>query len=355
MNEKNYLALLHKIWLSHTKLHSIFKNDNSFKKYYENISSSKLKIDGFSPKQIENILLNKEKYNIANIDKKLLEREVKIISFNDKDYPDLLKQISNPPFLLYLRWKLSNTNKISVVWSRNISSYWEKVIEKIIPELSKKFIIVSWWALWCDTYAHKQCIKAWNSTISIIWTWIDIDYPVWNKNLYNEIVLNWWAVISIFPIWELWNPYNFPIRNEIVAWLSLWTLVIEAKEKSWTLITAQLTLDLWRDLFAIPWDIFNKNNFWTNKLISEWSAKLVSNINDIFNEYNISDENKSIVVNFSDEIEEKIYNLLLVESLVLNEISNKLDININTLSFKISMMEINNLIKKDLWWKYRIF
>ena len=176
--------------------------------------------------------------------------------------------------------------------------------------------------------------------------------------MYDDIVLKWWWVISIFPIWEVWNSYNFPIRNEIVAWLSVWVLVVEARKKSWTLITSNLALDLWKELFAIPWDIFKSNSDWCNYLIKSWMAKLVMTSSDLLEEFNISNKNKEkkdIIISFNDEIEEKIYNLLLLESLWINEISAKIGLDIKIVSLKLSILEITNCIKKGIWWKYEVF
>lgn len=355
MNEKIHLALLHKIWLNHKKLHIIFEGNTNYKDFYDNLSSNTLFTYGFSPKQIEFILENKNKYNIADIKKKLEQREVGIITINDKNYPELLKQIPNPPFLFYLRWYIDNSPKIAVVWTRKMSSYWEKAILNIVWEISEYFEIISWWAAWCDTYSHKVCLDKNKKTISVIWTWIDIDYPVSNKDLYNKIVLSWWWIVSIFPIWEVWNSYNFPVRNEIVAWLSNWVLVVESQIKSWTLITANLALDLWKDLYAVPWDIFKTTSEWCNMLIKKWMAKLVNISQDVLEEYNISKSFKKILIDFSDELEKLIYNTLLIENLTIDELSLKLWLNISELSFKLSMMEIKKIIKKSFWWKYEVF
>ncbi len=357
MNEKNYLALLHKIWLNQKKLHIIFEDNENYKDFYENLDSSTLYTFGFTPKQIDFILENKNKYSIAKIKQNLENRSVEIITIKDPKYPDLLKQIANPPYLFYLRWEIDNSPKFSVVGSRKISFYWEKAIEKIVWEISNYFTIVSWWAAWCDTHAHLTALNNQNKTISVIWTWIDVDYPVKNKKLYDDIVLDWWAVVSIFPIWEVWNPYNFPVRNEIVAGLSVWVLVVEAAKKSWTIITSNLALDMWKDLFAIPWDIFKTSSEWCNDLIKNWNAKITTQSNDILEEYNILNKQntKQRKIIFNDKLEEEIYNTLITDSLNINELILKTWLDITTLNFKLSMMEINNLIKNTSWWKYEIF
>lgn len=358
MDEKLYLAMLHKIWINHKKLYLIFKDSIKYKDFYNKLSHSNLKLYWFTSNQIEYILENKKKYLLLDLEKTLNKREVKIITINDKLFPDFLKEISNVPYLFYLRWTIDNSPKIAVVWSRKITSYWSNTIEKIVWDISLYFTIISWWAAWCDTMAHITAMNNWNKTISIIWTWIDIDYPVNNKKLYTDIVKKWWGIISIFPVWEVWNPYNFPIRNELVAWLSIWVLVVEAKKKSWTLITSNLALDMWKDLFAIPWDINRSNSEWCNTLIKKWMAKLVMSSDDILEEYNIFDiwKNKEIkTIKFIDETEKEIYNILILESLTTDELIHRIGLDITTINFKLSMMEINNLIKKWLWWKYEVF
>jgi len=359
MINKNYIALLHKIWLSHSKLHLIYIDYKDFKLFYNELSSALLFSYGFSPKQIEYILAEKKSVNIDTINTKIKELKIKIITFVDLEYPTLLKNINNPPFLFYLRWKIDNTPKISVVWTRKMSNYWKKAISTLIWDISKYFTIVSWWAIWCDTEAHQVTIKNGWKTISVIWTWIDIDYPSSNYKLYNDIVYSWWGVVSIFPFGELWKPHNFPVRNEIVAWLSNWVILVEAQIRSWTLITANLALDLWKDLFAVPGDIYSTNSNWCNLFISKWYAKLISKPDDLLIEYNISwDINNNTILNeikFSDDIEKNIYDILLIEKFTINELKEKINIDISTLSFKLSMMEINKYIKKWLWWKYELF
>lgn len=357
MEKKLFLVYLHSIWISQKKLWIIFEKDNNYEEIFNKLDYAFLKRFKIRDDAISNILDNKKNINTTLIEKKINDRKVKIIIINDKEYPDNLKQISNPPYLLYVRWKIDNSPKIAVVWARNITSYWKNIIEKIIPELSKYFCIVSGGAAWCDSEAHKQTLESGNKTIAVIWTWIDNDYPTWNKKMFDLIVQSEWAIVSIFPVWEVWNPYNFPVRNEIVAGLSVGTLVVEAKIKSWSLITANLSLDLWRDLFAVPWDIFKLNSEWCNNLIKTWQSKMVVKTQDILEEYNCNSStinSNKINIEFNDEIEKDIYNYLLLESLLIDELAKKLNLDSKTVSFKLSFMEINGYIRKITGWKYEI-
>lgn len=355
--DKIYLVYLHSIGFTHNQLNNIFKIKNNYREIYEEKNFSKYSIYGLNIKQINILKKNKNKINKDLINKKLINNNIQIITKNDNIFPKELNNIFNSPYFIYLKWKIPDWRKIWVIWSREITKYWIQTIENIVPELSKHFTIISWGAIWCDTYAHRYSKS--NNTIVIIWTWIDLNYPKENKKLFENISNNWWWIISIFPISEEANRYNFPIRNELIAWLSEWIVVIEAKEKSWSLITVKIWLDLWKDIFAIPWSIYNLGSNWTNKLIQKSEAKLIQNTQDILEEYDLS---KNIVkesknhLNISKENSEqqKIYLIIKNESININEISIKSSINILKISVILSELEIKWYITKNINWKYTI-
>ena len=352
MNENIYLVALHSLWFTHKKFFFIFEKKDNYKSCFDNINYSQLRKYGFSDLQIEKILSKKSKINLEKIEKTLKNRQVNIIKHSDSDFPSLLKQIPNTPYFLYTRGDITSWDCISVIWSRKVSSYWRNVIEKIIPDLLNNFTIVSGWAYGCDSIAHETAINNSWKTISVIWTWIDINYPTSNSRLYNDILESNWAIISIFPLGEPWNAYNFPIRNEIVAWLSLWTIVVEAAEKSWSLITAKLALDLWKDLFAIPWDIFKNTSKWCNNLIAKGEAKITITAEDILEEYWKTTTKNYRKIIFNDKLEEIIYKQIQGQEFSVDELIKTLDIQITTLNLKLSMMELSWLLKKINWNNY---
>lgn len=362
---KIYLAILHSLWIGHKKFHNIFKNNlfeikKNYKLFFNELNYEKLSIFGFSESEKNNIIKRKSNIKIEFIKNKLEERNVTIIICDESNFPESLKNISNSPYFIYVRWNIPKWPKLAVVGSRNITNYWKTVIQKIIPDISKYFVIVSGGAYGVDTSAHIETLNCWNKTISIIGTSICEDYPTGNKQMYDKIVKNNWAIISIFPIGIPGNAYNFPIRNEIVAGLSSWIVVVEAKEKSGSLITSKLALDLWKDLFAVPGEIFKSNSTGCNNLIKNGEAKLISSSLDILEEYNFSFDNKNKYSEkkekpqFDDELEEKIYNALLLEWFTIDELVKDFWLDISTLSFKLSMLEIRGIIKKTLWWKFEI-
>lgn len=356
-----YIAYLHFIWLSQRQLFHIFQTAQvlSSKDFYEKLTREKLEWYWIRAKQIETILDRKSSIDENKIRAYFEKFQVVLTTFEDSWYPEMLKNIPNPPYIIYVRWVLDNSPKLSVVGSRSITSYGKKCVEYFIPWISQYFTVVSGWALWCDSEAHLACLAHKQKTIVIIGTWIDQCYPTCNGKMYDLIVKDWGAIVSIFPFWELPNRYNFPVRNEIVAGLSLWTIVIEAKEKSGSLITARLALENGKDVFACPWEIFKSNSIGCNELIIKWEAKMISKVQDILCEYNIAPSWNTVGWNrakkFSWDTEEtKIYEALFQETLTVDELLQNTGLAIQRLTLKLSMLEIGWYIHKNIGWKYEL-
>ena len=349
--DRVYLAWLHSLWVEQKKLEMVV-DSKSYEETYKSLNYNQLKYAWLRKPTIEKILNKKESVSISRLDEVLKKRNVKLIIINDAEYPNLLKEIYEPPYLLYVRWELDNADKLSIVWSRELTQYWDFALNNFMKELAEYFVIVSWWARWIDTLAHRYALQNWWKTIAVIWTWIDLDYPTYNQRLFNQIIANSWAVVSIFPIWTWSLSHNFPIRNQIVAWLSKWTLVVEAKLKSWSLITASLTLDYSRDLYAVPWDIKRVSSQWTNHLIAKWEAKMVTSARDILEEYSIHNEVKKKTVTFSNEIDKSLYNLICSGINDVDDFLEEIDINTNELISRLSLLEVQWIIKKGNYGKY---
>jgi len=335
----------------------MFDGKQNYKEIYENaVTHDYLKWVWMRLKQREYVLDQYNKIKKENIEKKLDSREVKVVVFWDENYPESLENIANPPYLFYLRWKLDSSPKMAVVGSRKMTGYGKRIIETMVPDVAKYFTIVSWWAAWVDSLAHQSAIECWEKTVSVIWTGICQDYPVDNKKLYDQIVSSGGAVLSIFGIDEVGNPYNFPIRNEIIVWLSTGVFVVEAQQRSWSLITARLALESGRDVFSCPGDIFCNSSTGCNRLIKRWEAKSVFTSQHILEEYSIVNnlDDKIEKVALSDSVQQSIYNSLLLEQLNLDEISRKLGLGVTEVSSKISLMEIGGYIVRNHDGKYRL-
>jgi len=214
--------------------------------------------------------------------KKLLEdNSVKTIYITDDNYPENLKNIYAPPLVLFYKGDMSVLRKplISIVGTRKPTSYGIKQATFFSNYLSKKgLVIVSGMANGIDTYAHKGALS-YGKTVAVLGSSLTKVYPARNKKLFREIIENG-CVISEFSPLTVTHPSNFPIRNRIIAGLSMFTLVIEAKERSGSLITAMLALEEGRDVGAIPGNIDSENSLGTNTLIKN-GANLILSPDDI--------------------------------------------------------------------------
>ncbi len=276
---------------------------------------------------------------------------IKIISYKDDDYPENLKQIIDPPIILYIKGELKKEDKFSlgVVGSRRASFYGLSSSEKFAYDLaSKGLTIVSGMARGIDTYAHQGALKAGGRTLAVIGSGFNQIYPSENKRLALEIAKSG-AVISEFPINTQPLRQNFPRRNRVISGLSLGVLVVEAARNSGALITADFALEQGRDVFALPGKIDAVNSSGTNELIKQ-GAKLVCAANDILEELNI------VFINEKSDSERKplsltekeilLYDLLSSYPICLDEILENADMDMAEAAHLLLKLELRKLIRQ---------
>ncbi len=233
-----------------------------------------------------------------------IKHDIKLIPYAHEKYPKRLKNIYNPPLMLFVKGELpdfDNTLCISIVGTRHASDYGFKSANFFSHQLAKAgAVVISGGALGIDSEAHFAAIKAGGKTIAVIGCGIGYNYPVKNRELRCEIIKNG-AIISEYIPFERPVNYHFPIRNRIISALSQGTLVVEAGINSGALITANLALEQGNDVFAVPGSILENSFEGTNKLIKD-GAKPVFSALDILEEYtrrfgdtlNLEDANKTI-------------------------------------------------------------
>lgn len=211
---------------------------------------------------------------------------IQILTFLDEMYPERLKQFNGAPWVMYYLGDLEyiNQHTIAVVGTRNPTSYGKKVAEQIALDLSKNgFCVVSGLARGIDSIAHKAALEGGGGTIAVLGTAINEVYPREHYALTQQIIRNG-LVLSEFPLGTVSKSSLFPMRNRIIAGLSLGTLVVEAAESSGSLITGMMALDNNRDLFAIPGPINSPKSKGTLELLKK-GATLVTSTKDIFEAY----------------------------------------------------------------------
>lgn len=210
-----------------------------------------------------------------------------VLILDDGSYPHLLREIADPPVTLYVKgdWQQCfDAPCVGVVGSRKCSTYGENASEMLARDLAANGVcVVSGLARGIDTAAHRGAIAGKGRTIAVLGTGIDQVYPKENARLVENILEAGGAVVSQFPLATPPLKDNFPYRNRIISGLSLGVLLIEASERSGSLITARLAMEQNREVLAVPGNITSKNSFGTNYLIKS-GAKLVQQWQDVVSE-----------------------------------------------------------------------
>jgi DNA processing protein len=219
----------------------------------------------------------------AEIDRAAREG-VSIVTVKDPAYPDRLRRIYDYPPLLYIKGTLTPEDiPVAVVGSRNASPYGRFVTERLCRELALRGVtVVSGLARGIDTCAHRGALAGRGRTIAVMGCGIDVIYPLDNRKLHGEIVSNG-AVVTEFPFGTEPDRPHFPARNRIISGMSLGVLIVEAGEKSGSLITARCALEQGREVFAVPGSIDLPGSRGTNSLLRQ-GAKLVECVEDILEE-----------------------------------------------------------------------
>ncbi len=210
---------------------------------------------------------------------------VQCVTLDDPAYPARLRQIYDPPLVLYVRGNVSALSQpgIAVIGTRHPTPYGIGMSERLACDLSARgFVIFSGLARGVDTAAHRGAVSGKGKTVAVFGTGVDVVYPKENSRLADQILSLCGALISEFPLATFAAPQNFPIRNRIISGISFGVLVVEAAEYSGTRITARCALEQSRDVFAVPGNVTNKNS-WPNTLIKQ-GAKLVATWEDVWEE-----------------------------------------------------------------------
>ncbi len=344
MEEKIYWIALNLIGMSPAKVKRLFEKFKSIDRIFK-FSLSELLELGISKKTAEKII-RWEKLPLKEEIEYIKNEGINLITIEDDNYPSLLKQIYDPPFILYVKGDIKfDMPSISIVGTRNPSFYGLKMAEKFASDLaSLGFIIVSGLARGIDTASHTGALKVGGRTIGVLGSGFKNFYPPENKKLGFEIIKNG-AIITEFSSNTIPEKYNFPRRNRIISGLSKATIVIEAGPKSGALITANFALEQGRDVFALPGRVDSLYSKGTNKLLKE-GAILVEDIKDVLEALNIEIEKKEEKIEIEIEPEAKKILTILEEPLQLEEIINKTNMQPEFLFSLLTNLQIKGIIEE---------
>ena len=212
--------------------------------------------------------------------------DIRLVALDDPAYPPRLRQIYDPPLVLYVRGNVAALSLpgIAVAGTRHPTPYGTGMAERLACDLATRgLVIFSGLARGVDTAAHRGAVAGKGKTVAMFGTGVDVLYPKENSRLSEQILAHGGALVSEFPLGTFAAPQNFPIRNRIISGISYGVLVVEAAEYSGTRITARCALEQNRDVYAVPGNVTNKNSWGPNTLIKQ-GAKLVATWEDVWEE-----------------------------------------------------------------------
>ena len=282
------------------------------------------------------------------------ELGVSVVSITSEDYPANLKEIYDPPVLLYARGRLVEADKmaLAIVGSRRAAPYGLSVAEKIARDLaSRGLTIVSGGARGVDTAAHKGALAAGGRTIAFLGCGVDIGYPAENRKLYEVIAENG-AVLSEFPFGATPEPWRFPPRNRLISGMSIGVLICQSPAASGALITAGYAAEQGKDVYAVPGNVDDDRNRGCHALIRD-GAKLVECAEDILEELGLKqagDESARQLAlpieSLKNENERKIAALLSLEPIQVDEIIEKTGLPAPMVAGTLTILEMKNIARR---------
>lgn len=350
-SEKAALCEIHA--LSGVGTSTLWKGLNEWGSFIELYKANEAALHRVLPPEAVNDLIERRRSQSSwDCLEKIESHGFQVVSILDDNYPELLKTIPNPPFVIYCAGNLELWNHfcLAVVGSRNATHYGRTTARKLSEELAGYgVVIVSGMARGIDAEAHAGALNT-GTTIAVLGSGLNVVYPRENQSLYERIRMQG-LVISEFPMDSPPDSKHFPMRNRIISGLSRGVLVVEARERSGALITADMALEQGRDVMAVPGPITSKNSVGTNRLIQQ-GAKLVMNIQDIIDEYPDFDWDSAsppimvegVLFAEEDSEEAEILQLIEVDGIHFDELLQRTSLDHGTLSSLLLKLELKGIV-----------
>jgi DNA processing protein len=307
---------------------------------------------GLEVEALENFLIKRKEINPEAEWETLNQEGLEIVTILESTYPKLLKEIYQPPPLLFFSGdlKIAQGFSLAVVGTRKPTAYGQQVTVEITRQLTQTGLtIVSGLALGIDALAHQTALESGGKTIAVLGSGLDKQniYPSSNRYLAKKIIEKGGLLFSEYPPGTLPLKQHFPARNRLISGLSLGVLIIEAPEKSGTLITANFALEQNREIFAVPGNIYSKNSQGANNLI-KLGAKLVTSTTDILESLNLKQateflENQKIIA--ETEEEKIILEFLCKDPLHIDKIIHLSKLPPAQVNSTLALMELKGIVK----------
>jgi DNA processing protein len=305
---------------------------------------------GLGAKVIERVIQARESVDLDKVWENIEKQGIKILTWQDEIYPQRLKEIYQPPPVLYVRGEYlpDDLFAVAIVGTRRVSPYGRQITEELSAFLAANGItVISGLARGVDSISHQTALKAGGRTIGILGSGVDRIYPPENRVL-AERMIERGAVISDYAPGTPPDASNFPPRNRIIAGLSLAVVVVEAGETSGALITAEFAAEQGREVFAVPGSILAPQSRGTNKLIQKGALPLLS-VTDLMQTLDITrvgEQKSARKIMPSDATEAKLLDVLGHEPLHVDEIRNQSELPIEKVSAALALMELKGMVRQ---------
>lgn len=280
----------------------------------------------------------------------LAEKNVRLLTWLDEDYPRRLRDVDQSPPVLYLRGELLPEDDwaVAVVGTRRVSAYGRQVAEELGAFLARNGLtVVSGLARGVDAIAHQAALNAGGRTLAVLGSGVDRVYPPEHRKLAGEM-MECGGLISDYPLGTPPESYNFPPRNRIISGLSLATVIVEAGQKSGALITGQFAVEQGREVFAVPGNIYAVSSKGTNRLIQQGAAPLLKP-EDLIEALDLrmaSEQKTARKVLPADATEAALFDVLGSEPLHVDEIRAQAELPIEQVSSTLALMELKGLVRQ---------
>ncbi|HEX5838251.1 MAG TPA: DNA-processing protein DprA [Anaerolineales bacterium] len=305
---------------------------------------------GMGLKVIERIVQARTQVDLDKVWDRIESQGIKILTWMDDAYPQRLKEIEQPPPVLYIRGEYlpDDLFAVAIVGTRRVTPYGRQITEELSSYLAGHGItVISGLARGVDAIAHQTALKAGGRTISVLGSGVDKIYPPEHRQLAEQMMRNG-AIVSDYAPGTPPDASNFPPRNRIISGLSLAIVVIEAGETSGALITAEFAAEQGREVFAVPGSILAPQSKGTNKLIQQGALPLLS-VNDLIQALDLTrmgDQKAARKIIPADETEARVMTVLSAEPLHVDEIRNQTELPIEKVSAALALMELKGMVRQ---------
>jgi DNA processing protein len=315
-----------------------------------NASPEALQSAGLSQKIVASFQRFRKDVDLEQVWERIQSLGVQVLIWEDEAYPSHLKEIDQPPPVLYLRGSLLPEDEwaVAIVGTRKVTVYGRQVAEDVATVLAHNGVtVVSGLARGVDSIAHQAAINAGGRTLAVLGNGVDQVYPPENRKLAAQIMEHG-ALLSDYALGIQPDGVNFPPRNRIISGLSLAVIIVEAGETSGALITATFAAEQGRDVFAVPGNITAPQSMGTNRLIRDGAQPLL-NPQDVLEALNLTmvTEHQAARVSLpSDPVEASLYKLLSQQPMHVDEIRQQAGMPIETVSATLAMMELKGMVRQ---------